>query len=211
MCSDGTFMGRRFNRPASRTDFRALATSELQGMLDEFMTMQTRCKKLVVLLLGWGFVALGVVGLFLPVLQGVLFLLIGLFILSSEYVWAHRLLRKVRNRFPTAALRCEEASRKAQDWLGKVFRRAGQRGEFLDAIETILVGGYPESESPIGGCENVPHPIRGDIVTVHAGLSRERRHIERPNVDLCTGGGCCSRTQTRRYRRGEGSRQKVEN
>ena len=106
---------------------RALATSELQGMLEEFMTMQTRGKKLVLLLLGWGFVALGVVGLFLPVLQGVLFLLIGLFILSSEYVWAHRLLQEVRNRFPKAALRCEEASRKAHDWLGKVFRRAGQR------------------------------------------------------------------------------------
>lgn len=89
--------------------------------------MQTHSKKLVALLLGWAFVALGVVGLFLPVLQGVLFLLIGLFILSSEYVWAHRLLQKVRNRFPTAALRCEEASRKAHDWLGEVFRRARPR------------------------------------------------------------------------------------
>lgn len=88
--------------------------------------MQTKGKKLVVLLLGWGFIALGVVGLFLPVLQGVLFLLIGLFILSSEYVWAHRLLEKVRKRFPTAALRCEEVSRKAHTWLGKVFRRVGQ-------------------------------------------------------------------------------------
>jgi uncharacterized membrane protein YbaN (DUF454 family) len=91
------------------------------------MRIQTRNKKVVVLLLGWAFVALGVVGLFLPVLQGVLFLLIGLFILSSEYVWAHQLLQRVRNRFPTAALRCEEASRKAHDWLGKVFQRAGPR------------------------------------------------------------------------------------
>jgi hypothetical protein len=106
---------------------RALASSELRGFLKEFMTMQTKGKKLVVLLLGWGFVALGVVGLFLPVLQGMLFLLIGLFILSSEYVWAHRLLEKVRNRFPTAALRCEEASQKAHNWLGKVFRRVGSR------------------------------------------------------------------------------------
>jgi uncharacterized membrane protein YbaN (DUF454 family) len=88
--------------------------------------MQTKGKRLVVLLLGWGFVALGVAGLFLPVLQGVLFLLIGLFILSSEYVWAHRLLETIRNRFPTAALRCEEASRKAHNWLAKVFRRAGR-------------------------------------------------------------------------------------
>jgi Flp pilus assembly protein TadB len=99
-----------------------------QGFLKEFMTMQTKGKKLVLLLLGWGFVALGVVGLFLPVLQGVLFLLIGLFLLSSEYVWAHRLLEKIRNRFPAAALRCEEASRKAHNWLGKVFRRGSRPG-----------------------------------------------------------------------------------
>jgi uncharacterized membrane protein YbaN (DUF454 family) len=68
---------------------------------------------------------LGVIGLFLPVLQGVLFLLIGLFVLSSEYVWAHRLLAKIRNRFPTAVLRCEKASRNARSWLARVFRRVG--------------------------------------------------------------------------------------
>jgi uncharacterized protein len=84
---------------------------------------QTKTKKVVVLLLGWAFIALGVVGLFLPVLQGVLFLLIGLFILSSEYVWAHRLLQKLKTRFPTLAARCEEASRKAHDWLTRVTHR----------------------------------------------------------------------------------------
>ncbi|MBZ5679241.1 MAG: PGPGW domain-containing protein [Acidobacteriia bacterium] len=103
-----------------------LAGRELQGFLKEGTT-QTKFKRLIVLLLGWSFIALGVVGLFLPVLQGVLFLLVGLFILSSEYVWAHRLLQQVRNRFPTAALRCEEASRKAHDWLGRVLRRTGQK------------------------------------------------------------------------------------
>lgn len=87
--------------------------------------MQTKAKKLVALVLGWSFVALGVIGLFLPVLQGVLFLLIGLFILSSEYVWAHRLVAKIRNRFPTVALRCEKASRNARSWLARVFRRGG--------------------------------------------------------------------------------------
>lgn len=90
--------------------------------------MHTKGKKLVLLLLGWGFVALGVVGLFLPVLQGVLFLLIGLFLLSSEYVWAHRVLEKIRNRFPATALRCEETLRTARDRLERAFRRTGQRG-----------------------------------------------------------------------------------
>jgi len=35
-------------------------------------------KRLLALVVGWGFIALGIVGLFLPILQGVLFLLIGL-------------------------------------------------------------------------------------------------------------------------------------
>ena len=85
--------------------------------------LQNNGKKLLVLLLGWGFMVLGVIGLFLPVLQGILFLLVGLFILSTEYVWAHRLLGKVRARFPAAALRCEEASKTAQKWLARVFHR----------------------------------------------------------------------------------------
>jgi uncharacterized protein len=65
--------------------------------------MQARVKKMVLLLLGWSFIVLGVIGLSLPILQGVLLLIIGLVILSSEYKWAHKLLRKIRTRFPQFA------------------------------------------------------------------------------------------------------------
>ena len=41
-------------------------------------------KRVFIYILGWGFILLGIVGLFLPVLQGILFLLIGLLILSKE-------------------------------------------------------------------------------------------------------------------------------
>lgn len=51
-------------------------------------------------LAGWGFVVLGILGLFLPVLQGILFLMIGFAILSTEYVWAHHLFRRLRSKFP---------------------------------------------------------------------------------------------------------------
>jgi uncharacterized membrane protein YbaN (DUF454 family) len=70
-------------------------------------------KRWLVLIVGWTFIVLGIAGLFLPILQGILFLMIGLIILSSEYVWAHRLLDKVRARFPKAAARFQEASDKA--------------------------------------------------------------------------------------------------
>ena len=49
---------------------------------------------------GWALLPLGVVGLFLPVLPGVLFLIIGLSILSVEYEWARRWMTALRSRFP---------------------------------------------------------------------------------------------------------------
>lgn len=91
--------------------------------------MQTRIKKLAVLLVGWGFILLGLIGLFLPVLQGVLFLIIGLAILSSEYVWAHHLLVKIRTRFPTATSRWDKAAVRTHAWIRKVFRHTGTRAE----------------------------------------------------------------------------------
>jgi uncharacterized protein len=81
-------------------------------------------KRVLVEVVGWSFIVLGIVGLFLPVLQGVLFLLIGLTILSTEYVWAHQLLRKLRDRFPRLSEKVELASRKASEWLR---RMAGHR------------------------------------------------------------------------------------
>lgn len=85
--------------------------------------MQARVKKVVLLFLGWGFLVLGVIGLFLPVLQGVLFLIVGLLILSSEYVWAHKLLQKIRRRFPDFASGWDKAADKAHRWTGQVFHR----------------------------------------------------------------------------------------
>ena len=88
--------------------------------------MQTKAKKVILLLFGWGFILLGVIGLFLPILQGVLFLLIGLLILSSEYVWAHRLLLRIRNRLPAVATRWDEARVTAQKWIARISRSTGQ-------------------------------------------------------------------------------------
>jgi uncharacterized membrane protein YbaN (DUF454 family) len=91
--------------------------------------VRTRAKKILLLLFGWGFILLGVIGLFLPVLQGVLFLVIGLLILSSEYVWAHRLLQRVRGRFPGLASRLDEATVRAHKWTSKLFRHPGDRSD----------------------------------------------------------------------------------
>jgi uncharacterized membrane protein YbaN (DUF454 family) len=78
-------------------------------------------KKAVALVAGWVFIVLGVIGLFLPFMQGILFIMIGLTILSSEYVWAHHLLTKVRARFPRIAIFSDRARDKATGWMDRVY------------------------------------------------------------------------------------------
>jgi uncharacterized membrane protein YbaN (DUF454 family) len=85
--------------------------------------VKARFKRWGLLVLGWGFILVGIAGLFLPVLQGILFLLIGLFILSSEYVWAHKLLAKLKERFPKIAAQFDKAKDKAEAWISRVVHR----------------------------------------------------------------------------------------
>ena len=59
-------------------------------------------KRLALIAGGWSLLTLGSVGLFLPVLPGVPFLLVGLTILSMEYEWARRWVAELRRRFPAA-------------------------------------------------------------------------------------------------------------
>jgi uncharacterized protein YqgC (DUF456 family) len=58
-----------------------------------------RFKRVMWLLAGWTLLAGGAVGLFLP-LPGVALIALGLLVLSTEYVWAHSLIGRLRGRFP---------------------------------------------------------------------------------------------------------------
>lgn len=88
--------------------------------------MNRQIKRVAVLALGWLFIFLGIVGLFLPILQGILFLLIGLLILSSEYVWAHHLLEKLKRRFPRIATQMDAATVKAQGLMQRFSRKPAE-------------------------------------------------------------------------------------
>ncbi|NIR30957.1 MAG: hypothetical protein GWN84_16905 [Gammaproteobacteria bacterium] len=79
-------------------------------------------QRAVILIAGWMFLVLGVLGLFLPVLQGLLFLALGLYLLSLESRWAHRQLHRLRARYPRlsntidqAHLRYERITRRIRD------------------------------------------------------------------------------------------------
>lgn len=57
-------------------------------------------KKVLLLTLGWFLILLGIVGLFLPFLQGLLFIFIGLIVLSKESKKAKEILHHFKERHP---------------------------------------------------------------------------------------------------------------
>ena len=74
------------------------------------------------LIIGGGFVLLGIVGLFLPILQGILFLVIGIMCLAkgSVTVRAHKM--GFKKRFPRIGSKLTFLENKARNWREK--RRA---------------------------------------------------------------------------------------
>lgn len=70
--------------------------------------------------LGYAFLVLGVLGLFLPFLQGILFILVGLIILARHAQWAHRLLERFKAQHPKAAELIDQAEAKAAAWWERV-------------------------------------------------------------------------------------------
>lgn len=72
-----------------------------------------RMKRLAIYWAGWLFIVLGVLGIFLPVLQGILFLFVGLLLLSNSSPRAARLLNYLRGRFPRLANKMHAAAVKA--------------------------------------------------------------------------------------------------
>ena len=79
--------------------------------------------RILMLAVGYGFLGLGVLGLFLPILQGVLFIAIGLIILSRHAAWAERLLARLKARYPRAGGMFVRAEVMAERWLHRIARR----------------------------------------------------------------------------------------
>ncbi len=84
--------------------------------------MTIRRRKLVLLVLGWGFVVLGFLGLFRPVLQGILFLAVGVIVLAQVSPRARLLRQRLRRRYPRAAGIFDMAEKKAAQWLARATR-----------------------------------------------------------------------------------------
>ena len=88
----------------------------------------TSAKKVGIFLLGWLVILFGVVQLFTPG-PGILTMLAGLFVLSSEFLWARKVLDWIRHRFPRFARMMDAAADKGKAWLWKLLRRDRQEAE----------------------------------------------------------------------------------
>ena len=73
-------------------------------------------KRIGLLILGWFFIVLGILGLFLPILQGVLFILIGLAILSTRSEIIKRFLKHLEEHYPHHHERVEIWREKIKNW-----------------------------------------------------------------------------------------------
>ena len=72
---------------------------------------------------GFSLLFLGVLGTVLPVLQGVLFLALGLFVLRDQYAWAHNGMEWLRRRWPQQVQGVEGMEARMIAW----FRRQSER------------------------------------------------------------------------------------
>lgn len=84
--------------------------------------MKKRVKDIVIIALGWFLLVLGVAGLFLPVLQGVLFILIGLALLSKKSRWAKNLLERLKKRYPELYTKTREFRRQSKLYIKRLLR-----------------------------------------------------------------------------------------
>jgi uncharacterized membrane protein YbaN (DUF454 family) len=76
-------------------------------------------KKVGLLIIGWLFIVLGIFGLFLPFLQGFLFILIGLAILSTRSKMIKLFLKHLEERYPHLYKKIEIWKEKIRGWFKK--------------------------------------------------------------------------------------------
>ena len=81
-----------------------------------------RFRYLAITIAGWTFMVLGVLGLFLPILQGVLFLAVGTVLLSLVSPRIRALRIKLGRRYPQARKHMDAA----REWINKKFRKKGK-------------------------------------------------------------------------------------
>ena len=89
--------------------------------------MTRSVKRALFFFFGWAFIVLGVLGIFLPILQGILFLLVGVILLSRESVWMQGQIEKLREKYPKFAEKHDEAEAFAERLWERIVTMNGRR------------------------------------------------------------------------------------
>jgi hypothetical protein len=76
---------------------------------------------------GWSLLGLGLLGLVLPFLQGFLFLALGTFVLRHQYLWAHRGMGWIEQRWPRTVAQVERLEMRMIQRVSRVRHRVGVR------------------------------------------------------------------------------------
>lgn len=69
--------------------------------------------------LGYFLLILGVIGIFLPILQGTLFLVAGLYILADRAPWAKRIIHYLEKRYPKIIAEASKINKKIKNYFKK--------------------------------------------------------------------------------------------
>ncbi|MBU0952358.1 MAG: ABC transporter permease [Elusimicrobia bacterium] len=102
---------------------KLLIVLPLMKLYNQLM-QKNKFKHIIILVLGWFFLVIGVAGLVLPILQGILVMAIGLFLLSRESGYIKEKLHiinvKVQNRFPEIHAEFHKVRTKAEEFVNKI-------------------------------------------------------------------------------------------
>ncbi|HSF15104.1 MAG TPA: hypothetical protein VLK65_06095 [Vicinamibacteria bacterium] len=80
------------------------------------MISRSRAWRIIKVAIGLVLLPLGIIGLFVPVLQGVLFLLVGFMLLASEIPWFERYQQKLHARYPQLFEKAHRLRDRFQGW-----------------------------------------------------------------------------------------------
>ena len=82
--------------------------------------------RIALIALGYGFLALGVVGIIAPIMPGWIFIFVGLFVLGRYAPWARRTLTWFKRRHPRLEAVIGSAERQATRWVRLLTVRLGR-------------------------------------------------------------------------------------
>jgi uncharacterized protein len=89
---------------------------------------------------GWAFTFLGIAGFILPILQGLLFFIVGILFLSKEYDWAFRLQTWLRTSLNKSSPKLGKVFDDAEKFIEKeVYKLTHEKGYFWKRSWVIIL------------------------------------------------------------------------